>query len=59
MKCYCCNANLIWGGDHSYEDYGIEEEDGIVTNLSCSECESEVIVYQPIEIYKSKELKAK
>ena len=47
MNCYVCDSKLIWGGDHSYEDYGLEGE-GIVTNLSCSNgdcsCES-VLVY--------------
>ena len=46
MKCYRCNSSLIWGGDHDYEDYGVEGE-GIVTNLSCNECSAYVIVYMP------------
>tara|TARA_R110002126_G_scaffold197836_3_gene345551 strand:- start:542 stop:694 length:153 start_codon:yes stop_codon:yes gene_type:complete len=47
MKCYTCEVELIWGGDHTYEEYGMEEE-GIVTNLTCpnEECAVEtVIVY--------------
>jgi hypothetical protein len=32
-KCMC-GTNLIWGGDHSYEDYGMSGE-GIVANLTC------------------------
>ena len=35
MNCPNCKAELIWGGDHSYEDYGNEEEEGIVSNYSC------------------------
>jgi hypothetical protein len=35
MKCPNCNSNLIWGGDHSYEDYGVDG-DGIVGNYTCS-----------------------
>ena len=46
MNCYRCNTELIWGGDFDYEDYGITG-DGIVTNLSCSRCESYVEVYLP------------
>jgi hypothetical protein len=34
MNCYECNEELIWGGDHTYEDYGVEGE-GIIANLSC------------------------
>lgn len=45
MKCYHCNSNLIWGGDHD-----IDEEDmefSIVTNLSCPSCHCFVEVYLP------------
>ena len=33
MKCFC-DKELIWGGDHDYEDYGLDGS-GIVSNLSC------------------------
>lgn len=52
MKCPNCNENLIWGGDHSYEDYGIDEQEGIVSNASCPDdnCMVDtVIVYTRIE----------
>ena len=45
MKCWHCNTELIWGGDHD-----IDEENEIycmVTNLSCPNCESFVEVYLP------------
>ena len=48
MKCWHCNSEVIWGGDHDYEDYGLEG-DGIVSNLSCSECKATYIGYLPIE----------
>ena len=35
--CWFCGAEMIWGGDHSFEDYCTEGE-GIVANLSCSKC---------------------
>ena len=44
MNCWHCKSELVWGGDHSFEDQGIEGE-GIVTNLSCSKCNSYVEVY--------------
>ena len=35
-KCpYCGNGEIIWGGDHTFEDCGMEGE-GIVQNFSCS-----------------------
>lgn len=33
--------------DFSYEDYCIDEEEGIVSNYSCGVCEVDVIVYYP------------
>ena len=47
MKCWHCGTELIWGGDHSYEDEGLEG-DGIVTNYSCSNkyCKVETIIHQ-------------
>ena len=44
MNCWHCRAELIWGGDHTYEDYCIDGE-GIVSNLSCSKCNAFVLVY--------------
>ena len=51
MNCWCCNTELIWGGDHNGEEYGNEEYE-IVTNLSCPQCEAFVLVYhQPTEAH--------
>ena len=44
MKCWHCQNDVIWGGDHTFEDYGMDG-DGIVTNLSCSKCEAEYLIY--------------
>ena len=46
MNCWVCNTELIWGGDHGFE----EDEthfDGhtMMTNLSCPSCEAYVEVY--------------
>jgi DNA-directed RNA polymerase subunit RPC12/RpoP len=46
MKCWHCNNELIWGGDHDLEEEE-NEEYMMVTNLSCPECESFVLVYLP------------
>ncbi len=43
MKCYNCQSELIWGGDH--DTYEEDEEHAIVTNLSCPECDAVVLVY--------------
>ena len=44
MNCYICKKELIWGGDFDYEDYNLEGN-GIVSNLSCPNCEAYVEVY--------------
>jgi len=43
MNCWHCQSDLIWGGDD-------EDESGeflIVSNLSCPNCESFILVYYP------------
>ena len=44
MNCWHCKSELIWGGDHSFEDHGLDS-DGIVSNLSCPNCPVDVLVY--------------
>ena len=44
MKCWHCQSDVIWGGDHSFEEYDLEGE-GIVTNMSCSKCPAYYLVY--------------
>jgi hypothetical protein len=34
-KCWFCGAEMIWGNDFDYSDYGLDGE-GIVAFLSCS-----------------------
>jgi DNA-directed RNA polymerase subunit RPC12/RpoP len=44
MKCWHCNTELIWGGDHDIEE---DDEYCMETNLSCPQCNSFVMVYLP------------
>ena len=55
MKCWHCKSDLIWGGDHDIEDLDIDE-DGILTNLSCSneKCNTQVEVYHYFDNEKEK-----
>jgi len=43
MKCWHCETELIWGGDHDID----EENDAysIVSNLSCPKCQAYVEVH--------------
>jgi len=43
MNCWHCQTELIWGGDHDFDEDGLEYD--IVTNLSCPKCNSYVEVY--------------
>ena len=46
MKCWVCNTELIWGGDHDLdEEEPIIEGYKIVTNLSCPSCDAWHEVY--------------
>ena len=46
MKCWHCNNDLIWGGDHDTEwEDNDGEEHMVVTNLHCPKCKAEVLVY--------------
>lgn len=47
MNCWHCEEKLIWGGDHDYEEE--DGREGIVSNLSCPNCEAFVLVYLPLE----------
>ena len=53
MKCWHCNTELIWGGDHDIESEPDEpaEEYDMVTNLSCPKCEAFVEVYNKRKEY--------
>ena len=45
MKCWHCDTELIWGGDH---DIDHEDEDYCMeTNLSCPTCGAFHVVYLP------------
>ena len=48
MKCWHCNTELIWGGDHDLDE---DEEYKSVTNLSCPKCEACVEVYNKWKVY--------
>jgi len=50
--CPECGAELLWGGDDSYEDYSLEG-DGIVTNATCKneDCNVEdILIYKTLKI---------
>tara|TARA_Y100001963_G_scaffold152184_1_gene236485 strand:- start:1258 stop:1578 length:321 start_codon:yes stop_codon:yes gene_type:complete len=58
MNCWYCRNELIWGGDHTFEDYGIDGE-GIVSNLSCPKCEADVEIYKKFDDVEEEKKKEK
>ena len=51
MNCWHCDHQLTWGGDHDIDEdqtflFG---EYSIVTNLTCPNCDTYVLVYYPRE----------
>lgn len=46
MKCPKCNNELLWGGDNDYEDFLIEDKEGIVSNNTCTndECDVDIVI---------------
>ena len=51
MKCSECNKALIWNSDEDFEDHYLDGK-GIVTNLSCNNCDVFVMVYKKFEVNK-------
>ena len=51
MNCWHCGHDLTWGGDHDIDEDQtyISEEYSIVTNLTCPNCDTYVLVYYPRE----------
>ena len=48
MNCHFCNTELIWNCDYTFEDFGYDE-DGIVTVLTCPNCNAEWTGMLPFE----------
>ena len=40
MRCWFCSEKLIWQNDFSFEDYGLFDDEGIVTILYCPNCKA-------------------
>jgi hypothetical protein len=47
MKCWVCNEELVWGGDHDIEEdeFFHDNDHTMITNLSCQNCNAFVEVY--------------
>lgn len=47
MICGNCGSDkVIWGGDHDFEDHGLDGI-GIVSNYHCPDCHASILMYVP------------
>ena len=44
---HCLTDSVIWDNDFSAEDYGIDDKDGIVQVLHCTNCGAQIQYYIP------------
>ena len=51
MNCWHCGHDLTWGGDHDIDkdQTYLFGEYSMVTNLTCPNCDTYVLVYYPRE----------
>jgi len=52
FRCWHCDSELIWGGDHDIQEVMLDEDkEGIASNFSCSnyDCNTHVEVYHFIQ----------
>ncbi len=40
IKCYNCDADMIWGNDFHFDECGYEGED-TVTSFTCPKCDTD------------------
>lgn len=49
-ECFHCGSrSVIWGADFTFEDYGIDDEEGIVHECHCTNCGAEITYWIPIK----------
>ena len=58
MNCWHCGHDLTWGGDHDIDkdQTYLFGEYSMVTNLTCPNCDTYVLVYYPREEEDDKKL---
>lgn len=42
--CFHCGGEIIWSGDFSFSDYGMDGE-GVIHELHCKDCGAEIVYY--------------
>lgn len=55
MRCYFCGAPLRLEADFSFTDYGIDDQQGVVSGYSCDNCDTSYQIFKPFKIEESED----
>lgn len=55
MCCYFCGAPLRWEADFSFTDYGIDDQQGVVSDYSCDNCDTSYQIFKPFKSEESED----
>ena len=55
MRCYFCGAPLRWEADFSFTDYGIDDQQGVVLDYSCDNCDTSYQIFKPFKSEESED----
>lgn len=55
MCCYFCGAPLRWEADFSFADYGIDDQQGVVSDYSCDNCDTSYQIFKPFKSEESED----
>lgn len=55
MCCYFCGAPLRWEADFSFSDYGIDDQQGVVSDYSCDNCDTSYQIFKPFKSEESED----
>ena len=55
MRCYFCGAPLRWEADFSFADYGIDDQQGVVSDYSCDNRDTSYQIFKPFKSEESED----
>lgn len=55
MCCYFCGHPLRWEANFSFTDYGIDDQQGVVSDYSCDNCDTSYQIFKPFKSEESED----
>ena len=55
MRCYFCGAPLRLEADFSFADYGIDDQQGVVSDYCCDNCDTSYQIFKPFKSEESED----